>query len=43
MDPKPNLNNDLSDVICDKDIVVENKVLNVQLEETDKENTILRG
>ena len=43
MDPKPNLNNDLSDVICDKDIVVENEILNVQLEETDKENTILRG
>ena len=26
MDPKPNLNNDLSDIICDKDLVVENEV-----------------
>ena len=31
MDPKPNLNNDLSDIICDKDVVPENKIVKVKL------------
>ena len=43
MDPKPNLNNDLSDIICDKDLVVENEILKVKLEVADKENTCLMG
>ena len=43
IDPRPNLNNDLSDTICDKDLVVENEILKVKLEEADKENTFLRG
>ena len=43
MDPRPNLNNDLSDIICDKDLVVENKILKVKREEADKENTFLGG
>ena len=43
MDPKPNFNNDLSDIIYDKDLVVENEILKVKLEEADKENTFLRG
>ena len=43
MDPKPNFNNDLTDIICDKDLVVENEILKVKLEEADKENTFLRG
>ena len=42
MDPKPNLNNDLTDIICDKDLIVENEILKVKLEEADKENTFLR-
>ena len=42
MDPKSNFN-DLSDVICDKDLVIENEILKVKLEEADKENTFLRG
>ena len=33
----------LSDIICDKDLVVENEILKVKLEEADKENTFLRG
>ena len=41
MDRKPNCNNDLSDIICDKDLVVENEFLQVKPEETDKENTFL--
>ena len=41
MDRKPNFNNDLSDIICDKDLVVENEFLQVKPEETDKENTFL--
>ena len=41
MDRKPNFNNDLSDIICDKDLVVENEIL--KLEEADKENTFLKG
>ena len=32
MDPKPNLNNDLSDITCDKDLVVEDEILEVKLE-----------
>ena len=43
MDPKPNFNNDLTDIICDKDLVVESEILKVKLEEADKENTFLRG
>ena len=43
MDPKPNFNNDLTDIICDKDSIVENEILKVKLEEADKENTFLRG
>ena len=46
MDRKPNCNNDLSEIICDKDLVVENemkKKMKVKLEEADKENTFLRG
>ena len=27
MDPKPNLNNDLSDIIWDKELVIENEIL----------------
>ena len=43
MDRKPNFNNDLSDIICDKDLVVENKILKVKLEEANQKNTFLRG
>ena len=43
MDPKLNFSNDLSDIICDKDLVVENEILKAKLEEADKENTFLRG
>ena len=42
MDPKSNFN-DLSDIICDKDLVIENEILKVKLEEAHKENTFLRG
>ena len=42
MDRKPNFNNDLSDITCDKDLVVENQILKVKLEEADKENRFLR-
>ena len=42
MYPKPNFNNDLTDIICDKDLIVENEILKVKLEEADKENTFLR-
>ena len=34
--------NDLSDIICDKDLVVKSKILKVKLEEVDKENAFLR-
>ena len=37
MDPKPNFNNNLSDIICDNNLVVENETLKVKLEEADKE------
>ena len=43
IEPRPNLNNDLSDIIYDKDLVVENEILKVKLEEADKENAFLRG
>ena len=43
MDPKPNFNNDLTDIMCDKDLIVENEILKGKLEEADKENTFLRG
>ena len=42
MDPKPNFNNDVTDIICDKDLIVENEILKVKLEEADKDNTFLR-
>ena len=43
MDPKPNFNNDLTDIICDKDLIVENEILKVKLEEADevKDLTVL--
>ena len=41
MDPKPNLNDDLSDFIFDENVFVENEIL--KLEEAGKENTFLRG
>ena len=34
--------NDLSDIICDKDLAVKSRILTVKLEEADKENTFLR-
>ena len=40
MNRKPKFNDDLSDTVCDKDLVVENETLKVKLEETDKENTL---
>ena len=43
MDLKPNLNNDLSDIICDKELVVENEILKLKLEKADKESIFLRG
>ena len=43
MDRKLNFDNNLSDIISDKDLVVENEILKVKLGETDKENTFLRG
>ena len=43
MDRKTNFNNVLSDIIYDKDLVVDNEILKVKLEETDKENTFLKG
>ena len=43
MDRKLNFDNNLSDIICDKDLVVENEILKVKLEKADKENTFLRG
>ena len=32
MDSKPNFNNDLTDLICDKGLIVENEILKVKLE-----------
>ena len=43
MDRNLNFDNNLSDIICDKDLVVENEILKIKLEEADKENTLLRG
>lgn len=43
MDPKPNLNGDLPDIICNKDLVVEDEISKVKLENADKENTFLGG
>ena len=43
MNRKLNFDNNLSDIISDKDLVVENEILKVKLEEADKENTFLRG
>ena len=43
MDAIPNFNNDLTDIICDKDLIVENEILKVKLEEADevKDLTVL--
>ena len=41
--PKTKLFNDLTDIICDKDSVIENEILKVKLEEAGKENTFLSG
>ena len=43
IDPKLNLNNALSDIICDQDLLIENKIFKVKLEVADKENTFERG
>ena len=43
IDPKLNLNNALSDFICDQDLLIENKIFKVKLEVADKENTFERG
>ena len=43
MHPKLNFDNNLSDIISDKALAVENEILKVKLEEADKENTFLRG
>ena len=43
MDRKLNFDNNLSDIICAKNLVAENEILKVKLEEADKENTFLRG
>ena len=42
MDQRLSFDNDLSDIICDKDLVVENDILKVKIEEADKGNTFLR-
>ena len=42
MDQKLNFDINLSNIISDKDLVVENEILKVKLE-ADKENTFLRG
>ena len=43
MHPKLNFDNNLSDIISDKALLVENEILKVKLEEADKEKTFLRG
>ena len=43
MDRKLNFDNNLSDIISDKDLVVQNEILKVKLEEADNENALLRG
>ena len=43
MDRKLNFDNNLSDIISDNNLFVENEILKVKLEEADKENTFLRG
>ena len=43
IDRKLIFDNNLSYIICDKDLVAENEILKVKLEEADKENTFLRG
>ena len=42
MDQKLNFDISLSNIISDKDLVVENEILKVKLE-ADKENTFLKG
>ena len=41
MDRELNFDNNLSDIICDKDLVIENEILKVKLEEADKEKTFV--
>ena len=41
MGRKLNFDNDLSDITCDKDLVVENDILKIKLQEADKDNTFL--
>ena len=36
MGPEPNLNNDLFDIICDKDLFVENEVLKLKVKQADR-------
>ena len=43
MDQKLNFDNNLSDIISDKDLLVENEILKVKLEEADEENTFMRS
>ena len=43
MDRKLNFDNNLCDIICDKDLVFENEILKLKLEAADKENTFRRG
>lgn len=38
-----NRNNGLSDIICDKYLVIENEILKIKLADADKENTFLRS
>ena len=41
--PLQSFNNDLSHIIYDQDLVVENEILKVKLEEAEKENTFLKS
>ena len=41
MGRKLNFNNNLSDITCDKDLVVENDILKIKLQEAGKDNTFL--
>ena len=43
MDTKPNLNNKLSDIIYNKELVVENNILKMQLERADKKNSLFNS
>ena len=35
MDPKPNITHDFPNIVCDKDLVVENEILKVKFEKVD--------